>query len=743
MKTTKKVKSACVNDASDEDPIHECPIWQELCSVDSEQSLEANVGAIGHHVYSQSEKRWMKRTSIPQPLVKISASIDKDDYSALGLELKARPKNIQVTAVGLVDTGCQSCLAGYEFARRLGMTKAALAQTKLSMYAANKSRIDILGVIVVRFCGKDKHGQAVETRQMVYISNSTCNVYLSREACIDLGIISSSFPTIGYFHTTGDQEERRPLSASIDVSTPDMKHPVAECGCPARSLPPERPQGVPFKVRCDDDVGKLKEWLLNYYSASSFNTCTHQPLPKMHGPPLRLMIDPDATPIAHHTPINVPIHWMDEVKAGLDRDVRLGVIQPVPVGQPVTWCHRMVVCAKKDGKPRRTVDMQSLNKHACRETHHTQSPYLQARSVPSSKLKTVFDCWNGYHSIALHHDDYHYTTFITPWGRYQYKVAPQGYIASGDGYCRRFDEVVSSIPNKTKCIDDTLLWADSVEESFEQAINWLDTCGKNGIILNPDKFEFAKHSVDFAGFKITADSVKPCDKHLSAIKDFPTPSTLTDIRSWFGLVNQMAYAFAQTKVMEPFRRLLKSNAKFHWDDQLEQVFQQSKLVILDKIEHGVRIFDKNRPTCLATDWSTSGVGYWLLQKHCHCQPVKVFCCHDGWQVTLVGSRFTSKAESHYSTVEGEALAVAYALDHARHFVLGCKNLLIVVDHEPLLKILNDRSLDISSNRLRNIKERTLRYRFTITHIPGAKNKAADAISRRPTGPPSPPSMPLP
>ena len=68
----------------------------------------------------------------------------------------------------------------------------------------------------------------------------------------------------------------------------------------------------------------------------------------MTGPPVTLMIADDAKPVASHSPIPVPIHWHDEVKADLDLDVRLGVIEPVPIGEPVTWCHRMVLCAKKD-----------------------------------------------------------------------------------------------------------------------------------------------------------------------------------------------------------------------------------------------------------------------------------------------------------------------------------------------------------------------------------------------------------
>ena len=157
---------------------------------------------------------------------------------------------------------------------------------------------------------------------------------------------------------------------------------------------------------------------------------------------MRLTIDHAAIPYAQHKPIPIPIHWQDDVYAGLEQDCRLGVIEPVPVGTPVTWCHRMVICSKRSGKPRRTVDLQPLNKYATRETHHTESPFHQARSVPHNTYKTVFDCWNGYHSIPLHKDDRHYTTFITPKGRYRYCVAPQGYIASGDGYTRRFDEML-------------------------------------------------------------------------------------------------------------------------------------------------------------------------------------------------------------------------------------------------------------------------------------------------------------
>ncbi len=228
------------------------------------------------------------------------------------------------------------------------------------------------------------------------------------------------------------------------------------------------------------------------------------------------------------------------------------------------------------------------------------------------------DAWNGYHSVPIREEDRHLTTFITPWGRYRYKTAPQGYIASGDGYTRRYDEIVSDIPNKTKCVDDVLFWADSLEESFFQAVQWLGICGRHGITLNPEKFVFGEGVVEFAGFQITLNCVRPCMESLQAIRNFPAPKNITDVRSWFGLVNQVSYAFSMAEKMLPFRQLLKPGTPFKWDEHLNTLFEESKSAIISEIEDGVRIFDRSKPTCLATDWSKTGIGFWLFQKHCAC-----------------------------------------------------------------------------------------------------------------------------
>ena len=50
-------------------------------------------------------------------------------------------------------------------------------------------------------------------------------------------------------------------------------------------------------------------------------------------------------------------------------------------------------------------------------------------------------------------------------------------------------------------------------------------------------------------------------------------------------------------------------------------------------------------------------------------------------------------------------------------MLGCEDLVVAVDHKPLLGILGDKDFDeIENTRLANLKEKTLRYGFSIVHV---------------------------
>ena len=172
------------------------------------------------------------------------------------------------------------------------------------------------------------------------------------------------------------------------------------------------------------------------------------------------------------------------------------------------------------------------------------------------------DTWNGYHSVPLRPEDRHLTTFITPWGRYRYLRNPQGFVGAGDGYNRRFDAILEDFRDKERCVDETIFWDADLEKHWWRTIEFLETVVKSGIVLNPEKFQFCTKDLEFGGFRISSTRVAPLARYLDAIKLFPEPKNLTDIRSWFGLINQVAGYGLLRKTLDPFRPFLSPKVKF-------------------------------------------------------------------------------------------------------------------------------------------------------------------------------------
>ena len=598
------------------------------------------------------------------------------------------------------------------------------------------------GHFFAKLSTKYHNGKEVSCRSMIYVSSSVQSMYLSYESLLNLGVLSAIFSSSLKSDTqTSDTDTSDTAHESEIVSTErsfnngciaSSSSYDATCSCPQREATPPRLVELPFPCIPTNNE-RMRAWLLDRYASSTFNTCPHRALPSMEGPPVEIHVDPAAPPKACHTPAPVPLHWQQRVYDDLLRDEALGVIERVPYGEPTTWCHRMVITRKHDGSPRRTVDLSSLNKFCKRETFAMEPPFHLARRIPKNTWKTVTDAWNGYHSVPLRQSDCHLTTFITPFGRWRYTRAPQGFLSSGDGYNRRFDAILSTFERKERCVDDTIHYDSDLEQHWWRTIDLLTRVGQAGIVMNPDKFQFAKKSVNFAGFRVSNSSIEPLPKYLDAIRDFPSSTSTTDIRSWFGLVNQVANYAQLRDVMAIFKPFLSPHCKFSWSHELEEAFQRSKEAIISAIREGVEIFDTQKRTCLRPDWSTRGIGYFLLQQHCSCPSRIPDCCPEGWRITLAGSRFLSSAEQRYAPIEGEALAVAWGLEQTRYFTQGCDDLLVVTDHKPLVKILGDRTLDEITNSWQfRLKQRTLPWRFEIRHLPGKSNHAADAASRNPS-----------
>ena len=121
---------------------------------------------------------------------------------------------------------------------------------------------------------------------------------------------------------------------------------------------------------------------------SGFNNSRIQPLKIMcTEQPLELFVDPNIKPVAIHKAAVIPIHLKAAVKADLDRDVRLGILEKVNVKSPVKWLSRMIVTLKTDGTPRRITDYKRLNDAIPRQTNITQSSFFVLARVRRGRRK--------------------------------------------------------------------------------------------------------------------------------------------------------------------------------------------------------------------------------------------------------------------------------------------------------------------------------------------------------------------
>ena len=364
-----------------------------------------------------------------------------------------------------------------------------------------------------------------------------------------------------------------------------------------------------------------------------------------------------------------------------------------------------------------------------------------ASACRPNKNKTILDAKDGYHSVELEEgESREVTKFVCEFGRYRCVSSGQGLICNGDAYTHVFDNITSKFQNVVRCVDDSMLWEDSLKSSFDLVCKYLLTCSKGGINFNKQKFKFAEDTVDYVGFTITRDEIKPSAAMTESIRNFPAPKNVTQGRAFFGLVEQVSFTFSKCEDMAHFRHWLSPKIQFVWTDELEREFGLAKANIVRKIEKGVTIFEVDRITALVCDWLIEGQSLGLWQKHCHCRgEVTILCCRGGWKIVFMASRFNNAAQRNYSPIEGECLTLFWALNKGDFFVYGASKLYIGTDHKPLLgffRKVDPKPLDhISNKRLRRYVAEIGEQRFTMFHIEGAKNHLADQGSRLPTGSP--------
>ena len=159
-----------------------------------------------------------------------------------------------------------------------------------------------------------------------------------------------------------------------------------------------------------------------------------------------------------------------------------------------------------------------------------------------------------------------------------------------------------------------------------------------------------------------------------------------------------------------------------WTQEHSDAFEALKSHICNS-DDVLAFFDPNRPTRLETDASRlHGIGFVLRQLH----------DGDKWRIVQCGSRFLTSAESRYSVIELECLALVWATKKLNVYLFGLENYEVLTDHAPLVPILNRYTLnDIENPRLQRLVEKLQPYSFTCYHVKGKDNFISDALSRAP------------
>merc|ERR1712082_480991 len=182
--------------------------------------------------------------------------------------------------------------------------------TKVS--AAEGSTIKIWGFLPVKLHVVVSARGVREAYECLYFGEGILNTLVSLTALKNLGCVSRNFPY-------QDVETSSSLTERDDEDyEEDPKEEVEPI--PGEDMP-TRPTELPFPP-LEENVPKLRAWLMVKFSKSSFNTSSAL-LAKMSCPPMKIHIKDGVESVAIHKPISIPHHWRDTVKKDLDRDCKL------------------------------------------------------------------------------------------------------------------------------------------------------------------------------------------------------------------------------------------------------------------------------------------------------------------------------------------------------------------------------------------------------------------------------------
>ena len=432
------------------------------------------------------------------------------------------------------------------------------------------------------------------------------------------------------------------------------------------------------------------------------------------GDPYVIKLVNDAVPYALYTPRKVPLPLRKKVKQELERMESIGVISRVD--QPSPWCAGMVVVPKKNGTVRVCVDLRPLNENVMRETFPLPTVDDIVGQLKGATIFSKLDANSGFWQIPLAPESRSLTTFITPFGRFQFNKLPFGIRSAPEVYQKRMSQILEGLEGVLCLIDDVLVFANTEEQHSARLQATLRRIQIAGVTLNLDKCLFNQSEIKFLGYIINKDGVSPDPDKTAAVTNMLPPRNVTELRRFLGMVNQFSkFSPYLSELTHPLRQLLSPKNLWTWNETMDRAFSRVKKSLTESTV--LTMYDQDALLKISADASSHSLGAVLLQKE-----------STHWKPIVYASRSLSNAETRYAQIEKEALASTWACERFSNYILG-KQVTLETDHKPLVPLLNSKSLDDLPPRILRFRLRLSRFDYVVTYVPGKQLHTADVLSR--------------
>lgn len=394
----------------------------------------------------------------------------------------------------------------------------------------------------------------------------------------------------------------------------------------------------------------------------------------------------------------------------------LGICRP----SSSSWASPLHCVMKKNGQFRFVGDYRGLNKATIPDRYPVPHVHDILNSLQGKNIFTTLDLERAYHQIPVEEADIPKTAVITPFGLYEFTRMQFGLCNASQTFQRFMNKIFGDLDFVVSFIDDICIGSETPEKHKEHVRIVFERLKQYGLVINVAKSKFAQSEVEFLGYLVNKEGVKPLPSKVQAISEYVRPSTVKDLRRFLALVNVYKRFIPKAVDMQlELRKLIPDNRK---NDKRKILWNNSALAAFDRCKHSLAESallyypDSKKELALMIDASNTAAGAVLHQLS-----------GSSWQPLGFYSEKFSASQRNYSTFGRELTAMKMSVKYFRYFLEGRK-FAIFTDHKPLTYAMTTNS----SCRLPH-EERYLKYisQFTtdIRHISGSENIVADVLSR--------------